>query len=237
MRESGWADVRGGILEKVVPDEDERGMLDRFRSRVEDGLSKLLAERGFRAMAEVHGSTVRDTWLADERDVDVFIILDRDYGRGVLPQVLDVVKEYVGEGWVEAYAEHPYIRAVVDGFDVDFVPCFRVNPEGGLISATDRTPLHTGFVLERLSPGGSNEVRLLKSFLKGVGVYGAEVRVGGFSGYLCELLVIRFGSFVKVLEEAVGWSDGMVLEFGESDSGGASWCPEEFRVSSAVRCG
>ncbi|EMR74291.1 tRNA adenylyltransferase, partial [Thaumarchaeota archaeon SCGC AB-539-E09] len=116
--------------------------------------------------------------------------------------------------------EHPYIRAVVDGFDVDFVPCFRVDPEGGLISATDRTPLHTGFVLERLFPGGSNEVRLLKRFMKGVGVYGAEVRVGGFSGYLCELLVIRLGSFVKVLEEAVGWSDGMVLEFGESDSGG-----------------
>lgn len=218
---NSWATVRDRVLEKVVPDEDERGRLDRFRSRVEDGLSKLLAERGFRAMAEVHGSAVRDTWLAGVRDVDVFIVLDGDYGRGVLPQALDVAKEYVGEGWVEAYAEHPYIRAVVDGFDVDFVPCFRIDPEGGLISATDRTPLHTGFVLERLPPGGSDEVRLLKRFMKGVGVYGAEVRIGGFSGYLCELLVICLGSFMRILEEAAGWSRGEVLDFGESDLGDA----------------
>jgi tRNA nucleotidyltransferase (CCA-adding enzyme) len=216
---SSWVSVKDRILEKVVPDKNERGRLDRFRSRVEDGLSKLLTERGFRAIAEVHGSAVRDTWLACERDIDVFIILDGDYRREILPQVLDVVKEYVGEGWVAAYAEHPYIRAVVDEFNVDFVPCFRIDPKGGLVSATDRTPLHTGFVLEKLMPGDSDEVRLLKRFMKGVGVYGAEVRVGGFSGYLCELLVIRFGSFMKVLKEAVKWSRGEVLDFGGSDLG------------------
>jgi tRNA nucleotidyltransferase (CCA-adding enzyme) len=216
---SSWVSVKDSILKKVVPDKNERGRLNRFRFRVEEELSKLLVERGFRAIAEVHGSAVRNTWLACERDIDVFIILDGDYGREILPQVLDVAKEYVGEGWVEAYAEHPYIRAVVDEFNVDFVPCFRINPDGGLVSATDRTPLHTSFVLEKLLPGDSDEVRILKRFMKGVGVYGAEVRVGGFSGYLCELLVIRFGSFMKVLEEAVKWSKGEVLDFGGSDMG------------------
>jgi len=44
------------------------------------------------------------------------------------------------------------------------------------------------------------EVRLLKKFMKGTGVYGAEIKTGGFSGYLCELLVLHYGSFVKTLE-------------------------------------
>jgi tRNA nucleotidyltransferase (CCA-adding enzyme) len=36
--------------------------------------------------------------------------------------------------------------------------------------------------------------------MKGTGVYGAEAKVEGFSGYLTELLVINYGSFPKALE-------------------------------------
>ena len=31
--------------------------------------------------------------------------------------------------------------------------------------------------------------------MQGIGVYGAEIKVGGFSGYLCELLVMKYGGF------------------------------------------
>jgi len=51
-----------------------------------------------------------------------------------------------------------------------------------------------------------------------VGVYGAEVKVGGFSGYLCELLVIHLGSFEAVLEKAAAWERGEALDpLGGSD--------------------
>jgi tRNA nucleotidyltransferase (CCA-adding enzyme) len=72
--------------------------------------------------------------------------------------------------------------------------------------------LHTGFVVDRLSTEGRDEVRILKRFMKGVGVYGAEVRVGGFSGYLCELLVIALGSFEGVLKAAAGWRGGDIVD-------------------------
>jgi len=42
----------------------------------------------------------------------------------------------------------------------------------------------------------------LKQFMKGIGVYGSELRRRGFSGYLTELLVINYGSFLGVLKEA-----------------------------------
>jgi tRNA nucleotidyltransferase (CCA-adding enzyme) len=36
--------------------------------------------------------------------------------------------------------------------------------------------------------------------MKGIGVYGAEIKVGGFSGYLCELLILYYKTFTETLE-------------------------------------
>ena len=208
--DASWTGLRGEVLQTLMPSEAEERALGELRGRLEGELTRRLDEAGLRAVAEVHGSAARGTWIAGDRDIDLFIVLDGSYGRDILPEVLDVVKAYVGEGWVEAYAEHPYIKAKVDGYDVDFVPCFRVDPGQGLTSATDRTPLHTAYVLENLEEGARDEVRLLKRFMKGVGVYGADLKVGGFSGYLCELLVVRFGSFEGVLGGASDWGHGEV---------------------------
>ena len=218
-----WGELREEILEQITPGDAERRSVEKFCARTERELTARLRRASLEAVAEVHGSAGRGTWLRGDRDIDVFIVLDPGYGRAVLPRVLDVVKEYVGEGWVEAYAEHPYIRAVVEDFDVEFVPCFRVDPREGLISATDRTPLHTWFMEEHLTPEGRSEVRLLKRFMRGVGVYGADVKVGGFSGYLCELLVVHFGCFEDVLSAASGWKRGEVIDI----TGGAD--PDKLR--------
>jgi tRNA nucleotidyltransferase (CCA-adding enzyme) len=48
--------------------------------------------------------------------------------------------------------------------------------------------------------------------MKGVDVYGAEIKVGGFSGYLCELLVLNYGSFIKALEAAADWKEKTVID-------------------------
>jgi tRNA nucleotidyltransferase (CCA-adding enzyme) len=50
-----------------------------------------------------------------------------------------------------------------------------------------------------------SEIRLLKQFMKGIGVYGAEIKVGGFSGYLCELLILYYGAFLQLLKASSNW--------------------------------
>ncbi|MGD2141889.1 MAG: CCA tRNA nucleotidyltransferase [Candidatus Bathyarchaeota archaeon] len=211
-RGSSWEEIRQRVLEKIVPGREEEDQVKGFCYKIEEELTERLRTAGYSASAEVHGSVARGTWIKGERDLDIFIALEDDHDRDDLPEVLEVVKNYVGEGWVEAYAEHPYISAELNGFRVEFVPCFKVDPKEGILSATDRTPLHTGFVNERLPVEKRIEVRLLKRFMKGLGVYGAEVRVRGFSGYLCELLVIALGSFEGVLEAATIWRLGEVVD-------------------------
>jgi tRNA nucleotidyltransferase (CCA-adding enzyme) len=62
-----------------------------------------------------------------------------------------------------------------------------------------------------------NQVRLFKQFLKGVGIYGAEAEIEGFSGYLCELLILRYGDFRGVLDSAKDWKRGMTIVLDEQE--------------------
>jgi tRNA nucleotidyltransferase (CCA-adding enzyme) len=202
-----WRELRGRVLEKVKPEPDEvaevRALLDVVCRR----LSVHLKESGVEASVAAQGSVVHDTWLRGEHDIDVFIVLPTSFGRENLGNVLEAVKKFTGPGWIEAYAQHPYIKAEISGMMVDFVPCFKY--EGGtLISATDRTPLHTEYLKTRLTPEKCDEVRLLKRFMRGIGVYGAEIKTGGFSGYVAELLILAYGSFPGVLEAASTWRRG-----------------------------
>jgi tRNA nucleotidyltransferase (CCA-adding enzyme) len=52
----------------------------------------------------------------------------------------------------------------------------------------------------------------LKAFMKGIGVYGAELKTKGFSGYLCELLVLHYGLFEEVLKGALRWEAQHVVD-------------------------
>jgi tRNA nucleotidyltransferase (CCA-adding enzyme) len=103
---------------------------------------------------------------------------------------------------------------VMSGLEADIVPSTEVGDpsKSGEKLSVERTPLHTRYVKSRLSECMKDDVRLLKSFFKSIGVYGAESHVGGFSGYVCELLVIRYGSFRKVLEAISRWGPGVYVD-------------------------
>ena len=112
---------------------------------------------------------------------------------------------------VERFAEHPYLEVFVQGYRVDIVPCYDAKP-GEWQSATDRTPYHTDYIKKHLTAEMRSEVRLLKRFMQGTGVYGAEIKVGGFSGYLCELLVMKYGSFGQTLEVFAHYNRRVVVD-------------------------
>ena len=65
-----------------------------------------------------------------------------------------------------------------------------------------------------------DEIRLTKQFLKGAGAYGAGAAIGGFSGYLVEILCIKNKGFTNLLEEISGWRPPVKL--GEIEGAPAS---------------
>ncbi len=153
------------------------------------------------------GSAARGTWLSGDHDLDIFLGVPPEDDLGA---ALNIAR-LVAADHEEKYAEHAYVHARMDGFDVDLVPCYLVNDASHLKSAVDRTPFHTKYVSTRIT-GKEDDVLLLKQFMKGVNVYGSELKTGGFSGYLTELLVLCYGSFVAVLRAASTWRPGQSLD-------------------------
>jgi len=206
--------VCGRVLRRIVPGPGERRRVLRLAEGLKGRVAAEAERRGLGVGVEVGGSVAKDTWLSGDVDLDVFMVFPKDFGRERLEGAALGVAEAAVEGWpwVKRFAEHPYLEAIVDGVRVNIVPCYRVR-RGEWVSAADRSPFHTEYVRGRLGQRDlRGEIRLLKRFMKGTGVYGAEIRVGGFSGYLCEVLTLNYGSFVETLESASGWQRGEVVD-------------------------
>jgi tRNA nucleotidyltransferase (CCA-adding enzyme) len=205
------------VLKRVKPTLAERKRLDRVMSDLIKRVDIVCKKLGIKAKPILVGSAARNTWLRSERDIDIFILFPEELPREEFErQGLAVAREAAGPKGREQFAEHPYVTAKIEDFDVDFVPCYDVADLGKIRSAVDRSPHHQRYMIERLSPELADEVLLVKQFMQGIGTYGAELKVRGFSGYLCELLVLRHGSFRKLVDAASGWAPGVIIDIERS---------------------
>jgi len=201
------------VLEKITPTQEDRAKVDAVTRELELKVSLACKQAGVSAIVRVEGSVAKDTWLRENPDIDIFMRLPMSIPRKNLGDVaLKIAKNAAGSyPQIERFAEHPYLQLIVDDYRVDIVPCYDAKP-GEWQSATDRTPYHTDYINQRLNSSLRAEVRLLKRFMKGTGVYGAEIKVGGFSGYLCELLVMKYGSFIETVQAFARYSKRVVID-------------------------
>jgi len=193
------------IIREISPTpEQERNILETSTLLLET-VSATAKQMGILVEPILVGSVAKGTFLRDP-DIDLFVMFPPGTTREELEkQGLALgMKILKGE---KKYAEHPYVHGEFHGFEAEIVPCFRITDTSQKMSAVDRTPFHTHFIADKLRPQQHNEVRLLKRFLKGIGAYGAEEAVRGFSGYLAELLVIRYGGFHAAAEAASRWPE------------------------------
>ena len=186
---------------RITPSAHERKRIEALAKDLEKKVGAAAKKLRLKAIVRTEGSVAKDTWVTREPDIDVFMRVPSSIPRAKLGEIcLKVAKEATnGLKQIERFADHPYLEVFVDGIRVNIVPCYDVR-RGGWISATDRTHFHTDYINKHMPPEKRGEVRLLKKFMKGIDVYGAEIKVGGFSGYLCELLVLYYGSFLHTIE-------------------------------------
>jgi len=147
------------------------------------------------------GSFAKGTWLDNDTDIDFFVMIEQtvdrkefeELGTKVGYHALKKYKPYL------RYSEHPYVEGKVDGIRVNIVPCYKVE-KNRWKSAADRSPYHTDFMQKMLNEFLKSQVRVLKLFLKSIGTYGSQISISGFSGYVTEVLILKYGSFRNVLQ-------------------------------------
>lgn len=205
------------ILNQIKPLEEEKKEIKSLWTLLINTINETAQEYGINAEAVLVGSVAKGTWLSGKADIDIFIKFPLDTETEYLKEKglylgKECIKRMNGK-YEYRYASHPYITGIIEGYEIDFVPCFHIKSHEELKSAVDRTIPHTKYVQENLRPEENDEVLLLKHFMKIMGTYGSEFKVGGFAGYLCELLIINYGTFLKTLKNASEeWKPGYIID-------------------------
>ncbi|MEX2680678.1 MAG: hypothetical protein Q6373_003710 [Candidatus Sigynarchaeota archaeon] len=222
------ASAKSNVLERIKPTPAEISRINGTTRRVARVVMEILQGRGLSIdYIEPQGSTgLKQTQLAGDSDVDLFIGMNpsviaayKDLPKKELKERLKelfttTINDALVPGLTKAlnpqnimfsYAEHPYLTIVVDEVKFDIVFCLNLTSayieREDIITAMDRTPLHSKFVKEKLTDAQKDEVRLLKTFLKAHHVYGDKAAPGqmGFIGYGVEILIHFFGNMENVM--------------------------------------
>jgi tRNA nucleotidyltransferase (CCA-adding enzyme) len=212
------------ILKDIKPTESEKEHIDSVSYKIMKFLQDACDEKGIDATINLVGSVAKNTALKGKSDIDIFIAFPLDTDKKELKDNgLKLAHECCDEFGITPqhhYASHPYVTTFLEGCEVDIVPCYAIEDGDQLKSAVDRTILHTRYIKGKLSENQQDEVLLLKRFMAMTGTYGSEFKVGGFAGYLCELLILFYGDFEKTLKAAINWKFGHEIDIEEYGTAG-----------------
>ncbi|HDN75978.1 MAG TPA: CCA tRNA nucleotidyltransferase, partial [Acidilobales archaeon] len=210
------------IVEKVKrelrPSREEYEEAFRFFRRIKELVNEALSPLNYEFKVSLEGSLAKDTCIRGEIDLDIFLLIRYEgisnewIEKEILKPIVKRVSREKDLRIVKRYASHPYLELYYRNLRADLVPAYWARSIPEIKTAVDRTPFHTEYIKLKLNRDElRDEVRLLKKFMKGIGVYGAEIKVEGFSGYLCELLIVKYGSFINTLRNALNWKPRTVI--------------------------
>ncbi|KZX15129.1 CCA tRNA nucleotidyltransferase [Methanobrevibacter filiformis] len=204
------------VLKEIAPTEMEKTKIIKTAEDIIDFINDVAVNENINAQTKLVGSVAKGTWLSGSADIDIFICFSletpiNDLKEKGLYLAYKTSDQFNGVA-EEHYASHPYLTVNISGYEVDIVPCYNIKSADQLKSAVDRTILHTNYILKNLTDDKKEEVRLLKTFMKSIGVYGSEFKVGGFAGYLCEMLILEYGTFENTLINAANWVNGTMID-------------------------
>jgi tRNA nucleotidyltransferase (CCA-adding enzyme) len=189
--------ARASALVTPKPSEESkvRALADSLLARTAHAASKHPETRD----VVLGGSFAKGTWIPKHVDLDIFVRFDPATPEDRFERVGLAVGAEATKGYPRGkkFAQHPYTEATVEGIRVNIVPCYAVRKKEWK-SAADRSPFHVDLV-KGLPEKTKTQIKLLKRFMKGIGVYGAEIKTRGFSGYAAEVLIMNHGDLESVL--------------------------------------
>ena len=189
------------VMKNVIPTKTVEKSKERIAEAALELVKKEIVKFPEIIGVEFGGSFAKGTWLSKDADVDIFVRFKKSTSEEKFEKIskkigFDSLKKF--SPYVR-YSEHPYVEAKMKDTKINVVPFYDVKI-GEWKSAADRSPFHTKYMSKSLTQKMRNEVRILKTFLKSNGIYGAEIAKQGFSGYVSEVLVLHFESFENIIK-------------------------------------
>ena len=148
------------------------------------------------------GSGAKNTWLKNSHDIDIYIRFSKNKYAG--KDISKILKKHLEKKFKIStlHGSRDYYQATINDFTIEFIPLFNINKATEADNITDISPLHTAYVNKYKK---YDDIRLFKAFCKANNVYGAESYIQGLSGYVCEILIINYGSFKNSIKNISKW--------------------------------
>lgn len=195
---------------KMSPSETKKlvKQIDAVLKKIKSGLKN----NKIKAEVVLGGSAAKGTFLKDDFDVDVFVRFDIKQNKGKDISLL-LEKALSGLKFEKIHGSRDYFHVKSGNLNFEIIPVLKIRNCCEAENVTDMSPFHVIWVKKHISVKLKDEVLLAKLFCKASGVYGAESYIHGFSGHVLDILVIYYGSFEKLLKNAINWKKKQVIDF------------------------
>ena len=196
------------VLEEIQPDRNyEKEIFERLGTIIKKINQN---QKDFKAV--LGGSGAKGTWLKTF-DADIFVVFA--YGRykdksSELSGILEKALKNKFRNIIKLHGSRDYFQLRENSFTFEIVPILKIKKAEQAKNITDVSPLHSNWV--RKHKKLVNEIKLTKQFAQAQNVYGAESHIKGFSGYVCEILTVYYGSFLNLMKNAAKWNDKVVVD-------------------------
>lgn len=160
------------------------------------------------------GSGAKNTWLSDTHDLDIFVKFN--YSKyndksDKLSNLLHPVLKKKFKRITRLHGSRDYFQIKYKGYNIELIPILDIRTYAEAKNITDVSPLHIEWVGKNIR-GLADDIRKAKLFCMANNLYGAESYIKGFSGYVLEILIIHYGSFLNLLKAASKWKPKEVID-------------------------
>ncbi len=179
-------------------------------------LNKELKKQNIMAKAVLGGSSAKGTFLKDQFDCDIFVRFSKEYRNqsSELSNFLEPVVKIITDKYERVYGSRDYYKFNKDNIEFEIVPVLEIKAPDEALNVTDASPLHVDWIKKKIKKKLNliDEIILTKIFLKAQGLYGAESYIRGYSGHVIDILISYYGSFEKLLKNAIDWSKNQIID-------------------------
>ena len=193
------------VKNKIRPSLQEHRKISRLAKRV---VSKIKIPK---ASVVLGGSFAKDTWMKNTKDIDIYVRFDYKRYKDDGGKISDLLEKELRKSFkpFRLHGSRDYFQIEIDDYKFEIVPIIAIKKGEEALNITDFSSYHVDYV--RKHKRLADDVRLAKAFTKACGTYGAESYIRGFSGYVLELLVIKYGSFLKLVKNAAKWKPKVII--------------------------
>ena len=158
------------------------------------------------------GSGAKNTWLSHTTDIDLYVSFDYAAYKTKSTHLADIIERHLKKTfkrYLRLHGSRDYFQVTFKGYTIEIIPILSITRSTKAQNITDVSLLHVKHIKQFAQQ--SDDMRLAKQFARAQNVYGAESYIKGFSGYVLELLVAHYGSFLRLLKAASRWKHRTII--------------------------